>query len=93
MTTYICREPEEKSVVVYTEKIVYVDTLGNEHPTRDEAIEANFVRDLDGEINAIVAQDSRFNVTSRPALRHLVREFVAQNPDMVRVMLGDIGPF
>lgn len=73
-TIYVAAEPHEV--------IMYRDQDGEIHPTREDAIEANFELDL---------QDATDDVDKRVGcygIARVIRQFVADYPDHTRVLLG-----
>lgn len=60
----------------------FADHRGRFHPTRDDALEANFGYDLD----AVIADHwKNTDVDFREALENIAAEF----PDMLRILVGD----
>lgn len=85
MKEYITAEPEQVTA--------FMDKTGNYHDTRDEAIDANFSYDFRYAVAAVIEDDiKRFE--SMPVLNtvEVVRRFIAENPSMTRVLLGDRDP-
>ena len=82
--TYATQEPNQVEV--------FKDQRGRCWETREEAIEANFEYDLKTAIDDAIKLDSQLSHTSMPSLYLLVKvvkAFIANSPDMVRVLLGD----
>lgn len=77
---YIAGEPEEIAA--------FVDCNGVIHRSRDVAIAANFDTDLARAIVAVLNDYDFGNVPVRPVI-DAVKAFVENNPEMVRVILGD----
>ena len=79
--TYVVAEPKIAEM--------YIDQNGNAWDTRDKAIESNFRSDVITQVNdTLIATPSLRKITGKEAYSILTK-FIAQNPDMVRVMLGD----
>jgi hypothetical protein len=75
---YVCAEPEKV--------VVYADNKGDLHKTRDDAIDASFQHDFSAACEqAISKMDDMPVLLFRLAVENLVR----QNPDILRVMIGD----
>ncbi|MBT8460011.1 MAG: hypothetical protein KJN60_10110 [Boseongicola sp.] len=76
--TYICAEPKKVSA--------YRDQNGCFHETRDQAIEANFQADLRAAMADVLEIYSNIPYSN---FRRAVAKLIEDNPELVRVMLGD----
>ena len=79
--TYVCAEPDEVKV--------FEDNRGRYHKSREMAINASFNNDV-LELWCMVwdALPSGKRAEAQDNILAL-RKFIARNPDMVRIMLGD----
>lgn len=77
--TYVATEPDAK--------MVYIDTQGGSHDSREEAIGANFDIDWDDALGHAVEYAG---LRKHPGLVQIAIEYMIKNhADMLRVKLGD----
>lgn len=79
--TYVANEPGKVDA--------WVDQTGMLYSNRDDAIAANFTYDFRMKCVEIMRSDVKFSAMPVLMTADFVRTFIEQNPEIVRVMLGD----
>ena len=85
--TYTVVEPEKRTV--------FYDVEGKPHSSREDAIDANFAGDFADACAKIVKEYEKAHGNlsiSNKEVTELIRWMIDQNPEMVRVALGDRPP-
>jgi len=78
---HITQEPEQVKA--------YLDVNGQYHANRDEALEANFMADFNRAVFNLCCSVPEYQSLPLRHIGALVREFIEENPALVRVLLED----